>query len=164
MAWPMEEPTATPLGSAVSRALKETQGRGREAYAAVLAICPKRPGPCEAPCCATGAAGFAAVGAYVEADRVCCAFGAGAGAREGVGREGARPAERERGIFGCGTGGCRVWFGGNVKFESGWWSLEVEVVKRRRDLGRAQKPMEKREWVAWLERRSPLFPESRTVR
>jgi len=71
----------------------------------VLAICPKSPGPCEAaPCCCAGARGCC-VGAYVEADRVCC--GAGAGARGGVGRDGARPEERERGILGglVGLGG-----------------------------------------------------------
>jgi len=71
----------------------------------VLAICPKSPGPCEAaPCWGwPGARDCCAVGAYVEADRVCWALGAGAGAREGVGREGARPAERERGIIGYGV-------------------------------------------------------------
>lgn len=71
-------------------------------YAAVLAICPNRPGPCEAwggawavgACCWGGAA-------MVVAGRCC--WGAGAeGAvvgRAGARETGARPAERLRGIL-----------------------------------------------------------------
>ena len=73
----------------------------KKAYAAVLAIWPKRPGPCEAWggawAVAVGGACWAPApwaGAYVVAGRVCWAWGAGA--RDGtLGRAGAeRPAER----------------------------------------------------------------------
>lgn len=71
MAWPMDEPTATP--------------------AAVLAICPKRPGPW-LPACEGGAAGELAGGcAAVVAGLVCCLEGATGRAGAATGRDGARP-------------------------------------------------------------------------
>lgn len=78
--------------------MKGREKRRRRAYAAVLAIWPNSPGPCDtcwggivavgACCCGGGAA-------MVVAGRRC--WGAGA---EAVGREGARPTERWRGILG----------------------------------------------------------------
>ena len=100
MACPIDEPTATPLY------LREQARSGYEGktYAAVLAICPNRPEPCDAcgaPAAWPGGACGRAMGgiAAVLAVRACCC-GMGREGAEAVGREGARPpAElRERGM------------------------------------------------------------------
>lgn len=76
--------------------------REKGAYAAVLAIWPKSPGPCEAGGAWAFAAGGACcapcAGAYVVAGRFGWAWGGAA--RDGtVGRAGARPADRLRAIL-----------------------------------------------------------------
>ncbi len=99
----------------------------RDTYAAVLAICPNRPGP--ADCWGAGAAGLACVGAYVVADRVCCALGA-VGARVGtVGREGARPADLLRGIVGEACGCCGG--GKELVVVGGGWLMELKLSSDR---------------------------------
>ena len=83
-------------------------------YAAVLAICPKSPGPWGAACCGCGGA------AMVLAGRCCCGAGRDAGtvgrvgAREGTG---ARPADLLRGMV---CDGLVFWW---------CWGREVQGLK-----------------------------------
>ena len=127
IAWPMEDPIATPLweGGRVSNGLEGVVGvggrgmrvggraRGRT-YAAVLAIWPIRPGPWETGAAAGAAAGGAAAeGAYVVAGRVCCCVGAADWRGATVGRVGALPEDLDwRGILVVGVGCVAGWL---------WW-------------------------------------------
>ena len=101
-AWPIDEPTATPLGAVSMRI--EVVAEKRATHAAVEAIWPNRPGPCGVAAAAGAAAagGAAAWGgcAAVEAWRA----GAGAGFAGAVGRRGGAAPPRWRGMFADGSG------------------------------------------------------------